>query len=247
MTELVPWTADDFADAFQRHLPTGAVWPRGPDTTQRAAIRALMPTYERSWALACDLPVETLPATAVALLPEWELSLGLPDPCAGPDPTIAQRQAHVVARLTQSNGPSIPSLTAFAAALLPNASQPLLADDGTPLLADDGTPLLADGEYGITIREFRPSIAGRMRAGDPVASAAWAHAWQVVTPATITSYFRAGSNRAGERLTTWGNNVLECEMERLKPAHTVLGFAYSGTPATAALGSFILGRDILAS
>lgn len=32
--------------------------------------------------------------------------------------------------------------------------------------------------------------------------------------------FRAGSSVAGERLRTWGNNLLECGIEYIKPAHT---------------------------
>ena len=34
---------------------------------------------------------------------------------------------------------------------------------------------------------------------------------------------------AGEPLRSWGNNLLECTMERIKPAHTVLIFAYVNT------------------
>ena len=201
MTDLVPWAAEDFADSFQRHMPTGPVWPRDPDTTQRAAVEALMPTYVRSWAVACDLPAETLPSTCTFLLPEWEFSVGLPDPCAGPDPTIAQRQAHVVARLTQSNGPSIPSLTAFAAAL----------------------------GFTITITEFAPAVAGRLRAGQPLYGTAWAFAWNAVSPATVVTPFRAGEGRAGDPLATWGGNVLKCELTRLAPAHTVPQFTYTGS------------------
>lgn len=199
MTELVPWSAGDFADSFQRHMPTGPVWPRDPDAVQRAAVEALMPTYVRTWALACDLPAETLPSTAVFLLPEWEASLGLPDPCSGPDPTIAQRQAHVVARLTQSDGPSIPSLTAFAAAL----------------------------GYTITIQEFAPARYGIAHYGDRYLDQPWAHTWQVTVEGGTLQSARYGSARYGDRYQTYGDAVLECELKRLAPAHTVLRFAYA--------------------
>ena len=198
MTELIPWTAEDFADSFQRHMPTGPVWPRDPGTTQRATVEALMPTYVRSWALACDLPTETLPSTCTFLLPEWEDSVGLPDPCAGPDQTIAQRQAHVVARLTQQTGPSVPSLIAFASAL----------------------------GYAITITEFAPARAGLLRAGQPLYGTAWAFAWQVNAPAITITYFRAGEGRAGDPLEEYGNLVLVCELQRIAPARTKPIFAF---------------------
>ena len=245
MTALPPWTSADFADAFQRHLPTGPIWPRDPDTTQRAAIEALMPTYQRSWSLACDLPAETFPASCVSLLSEWEASLGLPDPCAGPDPTIAQRQAHVVARLTQQNGPSIPSLVAFASALLPNLVQPLLSDTGEVLLSDDGESLLSDGDTAISITEFAPSRLGVFRLGQRMQSARWAHVWQITAPATVITSFRLGQGRLGERFRSWGSHALECEMQRLKPAHTILLFAYGGASSAAPLDEFVLGRDVL--
>ena len=248
MTALPPWTSADFADAFQRHLPTGPVWPRDPDTTQRAAIEALMPTYQRSWSLACDLPAETFPASCVYLLPDWESSLGLPDPCAGPNPTIAQRQAHVVARLTQSSGPSMPSLMAFAAALGGGGINLLTGEDGQVLTAEDGTSLAAlTGGYQITITEFAPSRLGVFRLGQRLQSAQWAHVWQITTPAVVVTPFRLGQGRLGERFQTWGSSVLECEMQRIKPAHTILRFAYTGTGSAQSLGSFLLGRDVLAS
>ncbi len=198
MTELTSWTAEDFADSFQRHMPTGPVWPRDPDTTQRATVEALMPTYVRSWDVACDLPTETLPSTSTFLLPEWESTLGLPDPCAGEDPTIAQRQAHVVARLTQGNGPSIPSLTAFAAAL----------------------------GYTITITEFAPARADNLVADGAVYDPAWAFAWQVNAPGFVIDYFSADESYADEPLATWASRVLQCELQRIAPAHTILMFSY---------------------
>ena len=208
MTDLIPWTAEDFADSFQRHMPTGPVWPRDPGTTQRAVVKALMPTYARSWAVACDLPAETLPSTTTYLLDEWEASLGLPDPCPGPDPTIAQRQAHVVARLTQSDGPSIPSLTAFAAAL----------------------------GYAIKIVEHAPRRFGSSRFGDPFGGPAWAFAWTAIAPQLQVVPRMFGVSRFGEPYATWEQRALECELRRLAPAHTVLLFAYSAALGSFVLG-----------
>jgi uncharacterized protein YmfQ (DUF2313 family) len=215
MTALSPWTAEDFADSFQRQMPTGPVWPREPDTTQRATIVALMPTYERSWTLARSIPTETLPSTAVSLLPEWEASVGLPDPCSGPDPTISQRQAHVVARLTQSSGPSIPSLTAYALAL----------------------------GYPITIQEYAPARYGRPNYGKPRYGKDWAFAWQITTSAVTITPAIYGKHHYGEPYRTWGGQVLECEMKRIKPAHTILLFNYTGTPAAGLWNEGVDGRD----
>ena len=196
--QLPPYGAVEFADALQAHLPSGLIWPRDEDATQRKVALALAPTYARNWETAQDLLVDAFPATAEFLLPEWEASLGLPDPCAGEDQTVAQRQAHVVARLTQTDGPTIASLTAYAATL----------------------------GYTITITEYAPARAGLLRAGQPLYGTAWAFAWLVTAPQITVNLFRAGSSHAGELLETYGNTALICELRRLAPAHTVLMFTF---------------------
>ncbi len=155
MSGLPPWTKEDFADSFQRAMPTGPVWPRDPDTTQRRAIEALMPTYVRSWQTARQIPVEGLPTTTDTLLSEWEASVGLPDPCSGPDATLDARRAHVVTRLTQTLGASVPEITAYAAGL----------------------------GYAITIAEFG-DLAFESEFDLPFADAAWLSAWQINVPGT---------------------------------------------------------------
>lgn len=50
--------------------------------------------------------------------------------------------------------------------------------------------------------------------------------WRVNAPATTVTEFRAGSGRAGEPLRSWGNQLLECAIIRLCPAHTQVIFAY---------------------
>ena len=70
-------------------------------------MQALAQVYVRQTARSRNLVVDAFPATTVELLPEWENTLGLPDPCAGPSPTLGQRIAQVVARLTDSGGQSV--------------------------------------------------------------------------------------------------------------------------------------------
>jgi uncharacterized protein YmfQ (DUF2313 family) len=50
--------------------------------------------------------------------------------------------------------------------------------------------------------------------------------WRVNAPAQPVTSFRAGINRAGTPLRWWNNIVLECAINRLKPAHTEVVFAY---------------------
>ena len=107
----------DYANAIEALLPRGRVWPRDPASVQSQAVAGFAGTPTRLDAAAMQLIEDGFPSTAVALLPEWEESLGLPDPCAGPEPTIALRQAQVTARFAGLGGQSVAFYTGFAATL----------------------------------------------------------------------------------------------------------------------------------
>jgi uncharacterized protein YmfQ (DUF2313 family) len=199
MSGIPAWTDADLATAFQQHLPTGKAWPRDPLSVQAQTIAALAPTFQRLVARAANLLIDGFPSTTVELLPEWQESLGLPDPCAGALPTLAQQQAQVLARFTASGGQSISYFVNFAKAL----------------------------GYDISIAQYAPFRAGASRAGQPDCSQEWAFAWRVNAPAVSIFYFSAGTGSAGEPLASWGNLVLQCEIERLSPAHTKVIFGYS--------------------
>jgi uncharacterized protein YmfQ (DUF2313 family) len=87
------------------------------------------------------------------------------------------------------------------------------------------------GYEGVTIDEFPAN--GPDDPGD-------VYKWRVNVPggAPIT-WFRAGQSHAGDRLASWGGNILECTLDELKPAHTEVIFAYPppAVPANSATGT----------
>lgn len=192
------FTAADYQAEFLALLPVGPLWPRDPDAVMGQFIGSLTPTYARICARDSHLLEDAFPVAPVELLPEWELTLGLPDPCAGPAPTLELRQQQVAARFIASGGQSRPYMIAVAAAL----------------------------GYSITITEYSPSRFGRAF-GLPFGGAPWAFAWRVNAAAVTVRPFRFGDS-FGEPFSSWGNAVLECEIIRLAPAHTVVLFSYGG-------------------
>lgn len=193
------FSAADFTGAILACLPTGLVWPREPDSVLARILGTLAPSYARQTDRAGYLLTDAFPDTTLELLPEWEATLGLPDPCAGSNPTLQQRQAQVRARFRADGGQSAAYLTAAAARL----------------------------GYAITITQFQAFKCGASRCGDPLCGEAWAHAFQVNAPPQTITYFRAGASAAGEPLQAWGNSVLQCEITALAPAHTVPIFLYA--------------------
>ena len=193
------YSARAYLGALKALLPPGRAWAAALGSVRERVLLAIGFGLERVDAQAVALLVDTFPATSDTLLPEWEASTGLPDPCAGPAPTLQQRQAQVVARVASTGGQSAAYFEGYAAQL------------GFPIKVETCAP-------------FR---VGQSRVGSPIASAAWVHAWIVHAPLTNLTKFRTGVSAVGEPLRAWGNAVLECELRARQPAHAILLFRYS--------------------
>ena len=186
---------------IQALLPVGGAWPRDAGATLTSLLTAVADEMARIHNRSADLVEESDPRGAVELIQDWETETGLPDACMAEVATVLQeRRAAVHAKLTGRGGQSPAFYIGVAAAL----------------------------GFDITITEFRPFRAGMNAAGDAVRGFNWWHAWRVNAPETTIVSFRAGSSAAGEPLRTWGNELLECAISRLKPAHTIVIFAYGG-------------------
>lgn len=192
------YSAEDYQRAIQGLMPRGAVWPRDSDAVQSKVFAGLTQVYARNTARALALLIDGLPATTLELLPEWELTLGLPSACAGPNPTLQGRRNQVVARFTDSGGQSVAHFIELAKNL----------------------------GYDVTIDQFCPNRMGRSF-GRPFGGVDWAHTWQVNAPEFTRQGFRFGGAKFGEPFSSWGNTVLLCELRAISPAHTILNFSYS--------------------
>lgn len=209
------YQSSDYLNALLSLMPRGRVWPKDPESVQAQALACFTPTFVRSNQDANNLLVDAFPSTSDNLLPEWESALGLPDPCAGEAPTLQQRRAQVVARLTNNGGQSIAFFIAYAASL----------------------------GYTVTVTQFTPFRMGQQRMGCQLGTQDWAFTWRVNAPAETITYFSMGQSYMGQPLASWGNAVLECELNVIKPAHTYLNFAYGLTGLLNE--TFILGETSL--
>jgi uncharacterized protein YmfQ (DUF2313 family) len=147
-------TAIDYLTQFQRLLPRGRVWQRGWGSVQAADLLTLMPTWARLHQSANELLVDTFPCTTDELLPEWEESLGLPDPCTGPLDTIEARQTAVCAKFVARGGQSLAYFEHLAEV----------------------------AGLAVTIEEYAPFYTDRNRVGDRLWNQAGAYTWSVTFP-----------------------------------------------------------------
>lgn len=161
------FSVEDYTHALQGLMPAGPAWPRRQDAVQTAVLRALAHSYQQSDDDALALLAGGFPATATMLLPEWELTLGLPGPCmAGQEEDEGQRQRAVLSKWVATGGLSRDYFTAVAKAL----------------------------GFTITITEYRPLRAGMSGAGQPLNHGDWPFTWGVtvvspkITDANYTDY-----------------------------------------------------------
>lgn len=177
-------------------LPQGIAWSRRPASNLGGLMGVIaterMTRHDRKLAL---LEVESFPSTTVELLPEWERTAGLPDPCRAAPGTLAERQAELADIFFAAHPPTKENMISWA----------------------------AQAGWAIEIREQRDFVAGISAAGDPVGESDFV--WVVSVLGQEIRYFRADQNVGGDPLFTFPDiTTLECVLRRAAPAHTQVYF-----------------------
>lgn len=192
-------TDTDYLQQLQALLPAGPAWPR-EDSPLTRLLTGLAQELARVDGRAQVLVAEADPRTTGELFADWERVTGLPDECAiafGGDQTVAQRRSALLGRLTTLGGQSAAYFVGLAAAL----------------------------GYAITIEDFTEHTVDD-DVDHALYDAAWTFVWQVngvlneLTEITV-------DDSVDDPIAAWGSALLECVIERLKPAHTTVLFSYT--------------------
>lgn len=192
-------TAAEYLEQLKALLPPGRAFPREPGTSMEDLLDGMAQELARVDERGEELTVEANPQFTTEMLTDWERVAGLPDKCSGTlETTIQGHRQVLLAKLTATGGQSPAYFIEVAAAL----------------------------GYEVTITEFRPFQAGWSQAGDALTNGDWVFTWRVNAPEVTTIPFRAGLSVAGEPLQAWGNDTLECKINQLKPAHTIVLYGY---------------------
>lgn len=192
-------TSSDYLAQLQALLPQGFAWPRQADAALTKLLLAWADELARIDGRAADLIEEADPRTTAELLVDWERVAGLPDPCVAAlagTQATMQRRATLVAKLTTIGGQSAAYYIALAARL----------------------------GYTITITEHK-TFTVRSKVNDPLNDLPWRFVFTVNAPLDTVRRFTVRS-AVTDPLAAWGNELLECVISRLKPAHTHVLFAY---------------------
>jgi uncharacterized protein YmfQ (DUF2313 family) len=190
----------DYLHQLQALLPLGPAWPKDDDALLTRLLAGLSAELARVDGRVWQVAEEADPRTVAELFADWERVAGLPDLCAvafGGAQTVAQRRNALVGRLTTMGGQSPSYFVALAASI----------------------------NYAITITEFRAQAVtddvNYLLYGN-----AWDFAWQV--NAALNTIIELNVDMTVEDLlSVWGNSLLECVINRLKPSHTTVLYSYT--------------------
>lgn len=208
-------------------LPAGlALWPRGPAfgspdgeaiadgsiwaKLTRALLAAYTDLYRRAW----QLTRESVPATMVDSLEDWERDFGLPDPCVNSPQTEAQRKARVRSK------------AAGLATITPQDVVKLAARVGFVVALEEPTAF-----------RFGESSVGW--AGDEVSNVGLEQQWVLHIYELPVTQFEFGVSEVGvDRLLDFDLGVLECAVRPVRPGWSEVIFSIAALP----LG-FLLADD----
>ena len=146
----------DYEDVLWRLLPPGPAWSR-----DNADLAAFVKVGARRLA-AVDAEARRLldegnPYKTLAMLPDWEADFGLPDSCSAVTPTLAERRASLVARLTDAGGARIPRFLQIARAM---------------------------GYEGVKTRRYR-SHTCELNCEEPIGGEDWRFVWGMLVPGAV--------------------------------------------------------------
>lgn len=189
------------ADEALALAPQGEAWTRDPRSNWARLLAGMATWRARTDVRAGELLIEADPRTAGELLDLWEEAAGLPDSCLPAVTSATERRAILVSRLVGSGGATPAQIRAVAEAL------------GVPVTVHE--------------REGTGFACGVNRCGDPVGDGIESLVWEVRGPATAVRGFACGTGRCGDPIQTTGNQLLECVVRRLTPAHTGVLFVYA--------------------
>lgn len=196
-------------------LPKGKLWqPKAQpvfDKNLESAAQELCRVDDRVKQMFREID----PRTASEALDTWEGVLGLPDECTPEGQTLQERRNQIVQKLTNIGGLS----KIFYEFVGLQLGFTISVNNNLNFVA--GRARAGDSLTNYFNRHF---VAGST-AGTPLAEPGWRYFFTVEMPITAAKHFVAGS-KAGEPLRTFSNELIQCTLRKLKPAHAGVFFTF---------------------
>jgi uncharacterized protein YmfQ (DUF2313 family) len=196
-------TAEEYLKLLRSLLPKGWAWNDNVNSTLTEFLYAEAEEFARVDQRSEDLLVERNTLYTNELLTDHENDLGLPDECSPEDETIQERRDAVHSKFIQLGQQNPQYYIDIAAAM----------------------------GWTITITEFSPFISGVSASGDSCGDSEVIFYWQINIDLVNVKLieFSSGNSQSGDQISFYpGVDQLICTLNKLKPAHTILIYTYTG-------------------
>jgi uncharacterized protein YmfQ (DUF2313 family) len=140
--------------------------------------------------------IEQDPAQAAETLADWERNYGLPDQCSPIDLVLAQRTGLLLRKIASTGGQSRPYMIATALAA------------GYAITIDEFDPQTVESDVEYSLHDLDAPFM-----------------WQINVPLPGGALYSVESG-VDEPLETGTNYLIECLLNQIKPAHTLILFNY---------------------
>ena len=190
-------------------LPKGRLWRPKDQPTFSKLLEATAQEPCRVDDRAAQMLLEVDPRTTDESLDTWEGVLGLPDECTPDGQTNDERRQQATQKLTNIGG-------------LSKTFYEFVADQlgfPTVIVSNHLNFVAGRARAGDKLTNYfnRHFVAGSL-AGTRLVETGWRYVFNVEMPITAASHFVAGSV-AGTSIRSFSNELIECTMKKLKPAH----------------------------
>lgn len=204
-----------YRDLLIKLLPKGNLWRPKDQPVFSDLIDSTSQELCRVDDRVKQMFLETDTRTTDESLDQWEGVLGIPDECTPTGQTTDERRQQASQKLVNVGG--------LSGAFYEETNQNL--------------------GFTTVATNYLNFVAGRARAGDPIsnyfdrhfvagstagsllAEWGWLYYFNVELPSSASEHFVAGSV-AGTPLRVFSNELIECTMKKLKPAHSGVTFTF---------------------
>lgn len=213
-------TLQDYTHMLRGLLPRGVIWRCEQGSKLSSFLTGNALELTRLDGEGYRLIAEIDPQSSTEAIEDWERVLGLPDSCGSDADTLAARRAQVLQKLLRPQGQAASTYIELAATLgYPNAT----VETFPPFRVEESSveDYLNDAPGGVYVDygTIPPTVRHSYYEG-------WMFVWLLRVAESPIFYFNVEDSGADDYLATWGNERLECLVNKYKPAHTIVLFGY---------------------
>ena len=198
--KLTGFSADEYLCALKKLLPYGPAWEDEQSELMQAVLYLTAKELQRIDTDLARLIDESDPRTASVSLSQWFYEWGIPDDCLKmlEDVSVEQYRSRLIVKI-RTLGLTFQELLSVIAQI--------------------------SGIESVTAGRVTP-FSVNSTVNDRIYGPNWIHAVLVITASTDgVKYFTADSC-VDEHLAQWGNELFECLVRSVAPAHKVIVFQY---------------------